>query len=58
MRQDYPDCTDCIRYDAEAHKRDPDYVCSANRRPFPRLCYDSHKRVQPEPQKKRTGRPA
>jgi len=53
MKQIRPDCRDCIRYDAEAHKRYADYVCTENHRPFPQLCYDSHKREQPEPKRRK-----
>jgi len=52
MYQVKPDCRDCIRFDAKAAS-DPHYVCSANHRPFPRECWDSHAKEQPEPKKKK-----
>jgi hypothetical protein len=46
MHQLKPDCRDCVRYDEQAAK-DPHYVCTANHRPFPRECWDSHAKEQP-----------
>lgn len=48
-----PDCAGCIRYDEAAHRADQwNYVCTANHTPYPRECWDSHAREQPEPKKK------